>query len=166
MSGTDRSDTDTARQVVDALADHEDAIGDLYEAYGTLLGETASFWQGLSAEEYGHGSLMRDLVGPGHDRPRDHELGVFVDTGRFPLPDLRAATRDVRDQIELAGSSGLSLVQALQTALGFEQEMVERDAYRVFEGDSDNVARVLDHLRVSSERHRDRIRELLMRQPR
>ena len=149
-----------ARQVVDALADHEDAIGDLYDAYGTLLTGTASFWQGLSAEEYGHGSLMRDLAA------RDHELDVFVDARRFPLAQLRGATRDVRDQIELAVSSGVTLVQALETALGFEQEIVEREAYQVFASDSFNVSRVLKHLRVSSERHRDAIRELLMRQPR
>ena len=61
-------DPAAARQVVDALAEHEDAIGDLYDAYATLLTATASFWQGLSAEEYGHGSLMRDLAA------REHEL--------------------------------------------------------------------------------------------
>ena len=65
---------------------------------------------------------------------------MFVDAGRFPLAELRAATRDVRDQIELAGSSGVTLVQALETALGFEQEMVEREAYQVFASDSLNVA--------------------------
>ena len=72
----------------------------------------------------------------------------------------------MRDQIELAGGRGLTLIEALQIALGFEQEIVEREAYQVFAGDSANVARVLSHLRVSSERHRDSIRDLLMRQPR
>ena len=154
------TDAGAARRVVEALADHEDAIGDLYDAYAALLVEAASFWQGLSAEEYGHGSLMRDLAA------RDHELDVFVDQRRFPLSALHDATRDVRDQIELAGRSGVTLVQALETALGFEQEIVEREAYQVFASDSFNVSRVLKHLRVSSERHRDAIRELLMRQPR
>ena len=153
-------DPAAARQVVDALADHEDAIGDLYDAYAALLTAAASFWQGLSAEEYGHGSLMRDLAA------REHELDVFVDARRFPLADLRNATRDVRDQIEVAERSRTTLVEALETALGFEQEMVEREAYQVFASDSFNVGRVLKHLRVSSERHRDAIRELLMRQPR
>ena len=161
---TDQSDR--AREVVAALADHEDAIGDLYGAYGTRLTAAAGFWQGLSAEEYGHGSLMRDLVGPRHQLPRAHELDVFVDTQRFPLPELRAATRDVRDQIEVTATGRLTLTEALETALALEQEMVERDAYQVFDGDADNVARVLSHLRTSSERHRDAIRELLMRQKR
>ena len=160
----DVSDTDVARAVVEALADHEDAIGDLYDAYGAVFGAQAGFWQGLSAEEYGHGSLMRDLAGPA--RTRDHDLDVFVDTGRFPLPELRAATRDVRDQIELVGSGAVSLVQALQTALGFEDEMIERESYQVFDGDADTVAAVLNHLRVSSERHRDRLRDMLQRETR
>ena len=158
------SEIDDARRVVEALADHEDALGDLYDAYGVVFVPQAGFWQGLSAEEYGHASLMRDLAGSA--RPRDHELGVFVDTGRFPLVELRAATRDVRDQIELAGNGAVSLVQALQTALGFEEEMIERDAYRVFDGDADAVAAVLSHLRVSSERHRDRLHDMLQRETR
>jgi hypothetical protein len=164
--GDPTSGGDRAREVVEALADHEDAIGDLYGAYGTRLTASAGFWQGLSAEEYGHGSLMRDLVGPEHKLERDHELDVFVDAKRFPLSDLRAATNDVRDQIEVVGAGRVSLTEALENALALEQEMVERDAYQVFDSDSANVARVLSHLRVSSERHRDAIRELLMRQAR
>ena len=162
----DPTSGDRAREVVEALADHEDAIGDLYGAYGTRLASSAGFWQGLSAEEYGHGSLMRDLVGPDHMLERDHELDVFVDAKRFPLSDLRAATSEVRDQIEVVGAGRLGLTEALENALALEQEMVERDAYQVFDGDTDSVARVLNHLRSSSERHRDAIRELLMRQAR
>ena len=160
MSSSGVSGATTARQVVDALAAHEDAIGDLYAAYAICFINAASFWQGLSAEEYGHGSLMRDLVASGP------EPDTFIDGKRFPLPELRQVTRAVRDQMEVAENSRLSLVQALQTALDFEQQIVERDAYQVFAGDSANVARVLNHLRVSSERHRDSIRDLLMRQPR
>jgi hypothetical protein len=162
MSSSDATGAAAARQVVEALAEHEDAIGDLYEAYGLCFAKTAGFWRGLSTEEYGHGSLMRDLTTHEHE----HELDVFVDTKRFPLPELRRATRGVRDQIEVAEGSRLTLVQALETALGFEQEIVEHDGYQVFSSDSANVTRVLNHLRVSSERHRDAIRELLMRQPR
>jgi hypothetical protein len=162
MSSSGATGATTARQVVDALADHEDAIGDLYEVYGLRFPAAASFWRGLSAEEYGHGSLMRDLTAHEHE----HELDVFVNTKRFPLSELRAATRGVRDQIEVAERSRTTLVEALETALGFEQEMVEREAYQVFTSDSANVARVLGHLRSSSARHRDSIRELLMRQPR
>ena len=160
MSSSGASGATTAKQVIDALAEHEDAIGDLYAAYGLCFAGAASFWQGLSAEEYGHGSLMRDLGAS------EHEHATFVDKQRFSLPELRAATRAVRDQMEVAENSRLTLVQALETALDFEQQIVERDAYQVFASDSANVARVLSHLRVSSERHRDSIRELLMRQPR
>jgi hypothetical protein len=160
MNANGANGATTGRQVVDALADHEDAIGDLYDAYALCFADAASFWQGLSAEEYGHGSLMRDLTA------HEHELDVFVDTKRFSLPELRAATQGVRDQIAVAAGSRLTLIEALETALGFEQEIVEREAYQVFESDTANVARVLGHLRVSSERHRDAIRELLMRQPR
>ena len=164
MSESGHPGDSRAHDVVEALADHEDAIGDLYAAYGMRFVHAAGIWQGLSAEEYGHGSLMRDLAGPA--RTRDHDLDVFVDTTRFPLPELRAATRQVRDQIAVAENSQLTLIEALETALGFEEEMVERDAYQVFDGDADTVAAVLNHLRVSSERHRDRLRDMLQRETR
>ena len=85
MSSSGATGVTAARQVVEALAEHEDAIGDLYEAYGVCFADAASFWRGLSAEEYGHGSLMRDLASHEHE----HELDVFVDTKRFPLAELR-----------------------------------------------------------------------------
>ena len=147
-------------RVVEALAAHEDAIGDLYADFAMRFPKAASFWQGLSAEEYGHGSLMRDLAA------QEHELDVFVDTRRFPLADLQAATRSVRDLIAVAEGSRVTLVEALETALDLEQEMIERDAYEVFSSDSPNVRRVLGHLRTSSERHRDGIRDYLMGNPR
>ena len=56
---------------------------------------------GRPAEEYGHGSLTRDLTA------HEHEPDVFVDMQRFPLPGLRTATRGVRDQIEVAERSRL-----------------------------------------------------------
>jgi len=160
MTESGRTGVRDPHEVVDALADHEDAIGDLYAAYGLRFRDAASFWQGLSAEEYGHGSLMRDLAG------QPHELDVFIDTKRFPLPELRAATRQVRDQIEVAENSHVTLIEALETALGFEQELIERDAYQAFDSDSANVSRVLTHLRVSSERHRDVLSAFLKRVPR
>jgi hypothetical protein len=145
------------RRVIEALAAHEDAIGDLYAAYAVRFPKAASFWQGLSGEEYGHGSLMRDLGA------HEHELDVFVDTRRFPLPELQAATRSVRDQIAVAEGSRVTLVEALETALDLEQQMIERDAYEVFSSDSPNVSRVLGHLHASSERHRDVIRDYLVK---
>ena len=88
MSTSGATGVTAARQVVEALAEHEDAIGDLYEAYGVCFADAASFWRGLSAEEYGHGSLMRDLT------VHEHELDVFVDTQA--LPAARAAPGDAR----------------------------------------------------------------------
>jgi hypothetical protein len=154
--GTQRTGLE-ARRVIEALAAHEDAVGDLYAAYAVRFPKAASFWQGLSTEEYGHGSLMRDLGA------HEHELDVFVDTRRFPLPELQAATRAVRDQIAVAEGSHVTLVEALENALDLEQEIVEREAYEVFSSDSPNVSRVLGHLRTSSEQHRDGIREFLTR---
>ena len=157
MKDSGHTSAKSPHDVVEALADHEDAIGDLYAAFGLRFAPAATFWQGLSAEEYGHGSLMRDLAG------QPHELDVFVDTNRFPLPELRGATRAVRDQIEVAENSSMSLVEALEIALGFEEELIERDAYQAFGTDSSNVSRVLTHLRVSSERHRDALRAYLQK---
>jgi hypothetical protein len=145
------------RRVVEALAAHEEAIGDLYDAYTVRFPKAASFWQGLSGEEYGHGSLMRDLGA------HEHELDVLVDTRRFPLADLQAATRSVRDQIAVAESSHITLVEALESALDLEEQMVERYAYEVFSSDTPNVSRVLAHLSASSARHRDGIRDYLAR---
>lgn len=148
MSDHERHDS-TA--VAEALAAYESTLGDLYAVYAVKYPKAADLWQGLSAEEYGHASLVTDL-----GRSADG-AALFADARRFHLPDIAASRRFVTDQIEVAEATHLSLVEALESAADLEQQTAEQRAYEVFDADSANTRRVFDLLRESSLRHRERI---------
>ena len=141
--------------IADALAAYEEAIGDLYDLYAVEFPRAAELWHGLSTEEYGHGSMIRDLGARVEDRE------VFLDGGRFQLREIEAAECSVREQIEVAQDSRMSLVEALERAADLEQSLIEQRSYEVFDSDGENVRKVLAYLRESSVRHRDRIRAYL-----
>lgn len=148
---SDHEGHDSSTAVADALAAYEETIGDLYAVYAVRFPKADDLWQGLSAEEYGHASLLTDL-----GRSADG-AAVFADARRFHLPEIAASRRFVTDQIEVAEATHLSLVEALESAADLEQQTAEQRAYEVLDGDSANARRVFDHLRESSLRHRERI---------
>ena len=143
--------------VLEALAAHEDALGDLYATYAVKFPDAAYFWEDLSSQEYGHGSLLRDLGRDAVDRE------IFVENGRFQMETLRLAREFVVDVTAVAENTHFSLERALGIAYDLEQAIIEQHAYEVVATDSENVQKVLDHLRVSSIRHRDSISEYLKR---
>jgi rubrerythrin len=144
-------------EVIEALAAHEDALGDLYATYAVKFPDAAFFWEDLSAQEYGHGSLLRDL-----SRNRD-DSAVFVENGRFQVETLRLAREFVLDVTVVAVHTDFSLERALGIAFDLEQAIIEQQAYEVVSTDSENVKKVLEHLRSSSMRHRDSISAYLDR---
>jgi hypothetical protein len=133
---------------VKVLAAYEDAVGDLYAAFGLRFVHEAGFWHELSAQEYGHGEALRALT---------HDVGdsaSFIDSDRLNAGDLREATARIREQVEVAEYSSMSLKEALRAAVELERTMVESRAFVVIAGDSPSVRKTLEHLRLDSERHR------------
>ena len=153
----EHGDTAGAAAVVETLAAHEDALGDLYATYAVKFPEAAHLWESLSAEEYGHGSLVRELGA------RAGDGAIFVDDGRFQVKTLRLARDFVLDITTVAENSQFSLERALGIAYDLEQAVIEQRAYEVVDGDSEGVRAVLDKLRQACEVHRDRLREYLDR---
>ena len=148
MSDKDRHD---GAAVAEALAAYEEKLGDLYAVYAVKYSRAADLWQSLSAEEYGHASLITDL-----GRSADGAV-LFADRQRFHVPEIVASRRFVSDQIKVAEATHLSLVEALESAADLEQQAAEQRAYEVHDGDPENARRVLNHLRDESLRHRERI---------
>jgi rubrerythrin len=144
------------REVVEALAAHEDAVGDLYDLYAFKFPHAADLWRSLASEEYGHARLIRGLA------ERAADADPFSDEVRFDLQEVHAAVSDVREQAQLAeGPGGVDLRTALQTAVQIEDEMFESRAFAVFAADTPQIGAALERLRVESERHAKRLRERL-----
>jgi len=140
------------REVVEALAGYEDALGDLYAAFAVKFPRRTDLWDLMSHEEHGHADALRSLLGKAAD------LAVFVDVERFDVREVKAATERLREQTEVAQYSSLDLREALAQAVELERSMIESRALTVFRTDTPSVVAVLDHLREQSSQHRERLR--------
>jgi len=149
-----QADSD-ASGVVKALAAYEIAVGDLYAAFSMHFTHETQFWHELSRQEYGHAEALTALA---HDAK---DLASFIDTDRFNAGDVREATRRVREQVEVAEFSSMSLREALRAAVELERSMVESRAFTVIADDSPSVRKTLEHLRYDSERHRQSLLDKL-----
>ena len=148
--------TGDPRDVVDAMAAHEDAVGDLYDLYAFKFPHAADLWHSLASEEYGHGRLVRALG------ERSGDADSFGDAGRFDLQTLRTAVAEVREQAQLAESGGaVDLRAALSTAVQIEDGMIESRVFAVLAADTPQVQAALERLRAETERHSRRLHEKL-----
>jgi hypothetical protein len=145
-----------AAAVVEALAAHENAVGDLYAAFEQRFVHESGLWHELATQEYGHSEALRALA---HN---DGDLAAFIDADRFNAGEVRRATARVREQVEVAEYSSMNLKEALRAAVELERSMIESRAFTVIAGDSPSVSKTLEHLRLDSQRHRQMLSDKLV----
>ena len=143
--------------VIEAMAAYEDAVGELYAAFAVRFPHDGDLWLQLAAEERGHGEALRSL-----SQEADN-LSIFLDTDRFNVAEVQAATRRLKERIEVAAYSSVSLREALAEAVEIERSMVDSRAFQVFQTDTPAVVAVLDHLREQTAVHRRRLMDELDR---
>jgi hypothetical protein len=144
-----------AAAAVAALAAYENAVGDLYAAFGQRFGHESGFWHELSTQEYGHGEALLALA------HADGSLAAFIDADRFNAGEVRQATTRIREQVEVAEYSSMHLKEALRAAVEIERGMVESRAFTVVASDAPSVQKTLEHLRLDSQRHRQMLADRL-----
>ena len=137
------------KTVVEALAEHEEAMSALYNAFAQRYPEVGDLWKTLCAEEYAHGKLLRSLPG----RVDEAGLQAFVTARHVDLDELRVATKRLVNLAQLAADAGLPLQEAFRTAVHLEDSLIESQVFVVTDEDSPEVAEVLGALQEQTERH-------------
>lgn len=133
-------------EIIEALAQHEEAISRLYTAYAKKFPSCNDFWHSLAMEETSHAAWIRTL----HQKT-DAGLVEFAES-RFPLSGIEMSKQFVDGKTAAAGDIG-PLAEALAVAVDVERGMIEKKFFEVFEGDSLELKVILDALRVSTENH-------------
>lgn len=142
-------------EVIEALAGHEAAVGELYSVFAMKFGREQDLWATLADQEESHAALLRSLGVKAED------LAIFVDADRFDPRELRHESRQVKEQVQVAEFSHLNLREALEDAIQLEEDMAESHSFRVFSTDTASVQRILTRLREDSVAHRERLRRRL-----
>lgn len=141
--------------VIEALAKHEEAIGELYKAYSEKFMSYKQFWIALFADEKDHSYWIRQLLGKAKDG------FVFFQEDRFKIEAINTSSEYVREQIEALKTEKISEINALAIAYDLENALLERKFFEIFESDFIEIKNIFLDLAEATTRHREIIKKAL-----
>ena len=144
---------DDPRDVVLALAEHEEAMSALYSTYASTYPRVGDLWTSLARDEHGHGRLLRSLA------ERTDDLTAFVKSREYDLGEVRTDTDRLKNLAQITPLAGFPLQEAFRVALKLEDSLIESQIFVVHEGDPPEVTAVIDTLRRQTEKHQWRLSE-------
>ncbi len=144
---------DDPRDVILALAEHEEAMSALYSSYAAQYPQVGELWASLARDEHGHGKLLRSLP------EKAVNLAPFVENRQYDLAGVRADTARLTNLATLTPSAGFPLQEAFRVALKLEDSLLESEVFVVYDGDPPEVIAVVDTLREQTEKHQARLHE-------
>jgi len=144
--------------ILEMLAANEEAIANLYRAYAARFSEYATFWNHLAKEEITHAAVIRKYG-------NEVEQGlVHLNEKRFNKEALKTYSNYIKRELDLAQEARLSLMHAFSTAFYIEQSLIEASFFEVFEGDSEELKRLLSQLKANTKEHLHKVRKAMVEQ--
>ena len=137
------------------LESYEEAMSGLYKEYAKLFPGHRADWQRLAEDEIQHADWVRTLRKRIEDGSVRLSQEHMVTAGQIMNALDRAAAEAARAQ-----EGNLSLATAVATAAQLEREMLERNWFRFFDTDSDELKRVFQSLAVETAKHVEALQKL------
>ena len=136
------------KELVKLFVRQELLIGKLYKLFSYRYPEYKVFWTEMAKEEHLHASWIKRL-----------SEGDTTDKFKFSQGELRS--NDLASSIEsieilfsgVKNNREFSINQAVSLALHLEKALWEKKVFQCFEGDSDEVRRIMDTLNLEQEFH-------------
>ena len=139
--------------VLNELAELEESIGRLYEAYATLFPDYRQFWSGLVDEEKQHAVWVREF------RAFVEKGAVKFNENRFNVFAIQAYIKYLKEELEKA--TGRTLVNALAIASYIEESLMEQKYFEVIDDDSEELKQTLRHLAGATQTHSEKVHQTL-----
>lgn len=129
------------------LAEHEQAIADLYTLFADTFPKAESFWLALAREETGHVKVLLKLE-------EKQENGQWA----FKRPAFTTATiveslERLADKMETTRKQGISMWEALGLAVAIETDLAEGHYFDVLDHDTAGMMKTIRFLAGECERH-------------
>ena len=141
-------------EVIEILAKHEEAAGQLYEEYAQRFPDYKDFWSTLTGDEMEHAVWIRGL------HSQIEEGSVYFKEGRFKMEAIKNSLDYLKGRLTEAQKEEISLIKALSIARDIEKALIEKKFFEVFEGDSVELKEVLLNLEAATKEHMDRIEKV------
>ena len=133
------------KEIVELFLRQEFLIGKLYKLFSFRYPEYKAFWTEMATEEHLHATWIKRLID--------------TDKFRFSQGELRAnyLASSIKNIEELAeevkNNREFSMTQAVSMALRIERSLYEKEIFQNFEGDSEQVSKMLYSLCVEQQIH-------------
>jgi len=140
-------------ELLELLAEHEDALERMYHEYADKLPAWSDFWMHLAVEESRLAEMIRSL------RCKVEDGSIRFNPNHFSGETLRTSLDYVRGEAARAREQPIELAHALATARDVEGSLIEHRFFEAFDDDSDEVVGTLRSLAAAAAEHRDRTEE-------
>ena len=134
-------------EIVDLLAQNEQALTDMYYAYGESF-PNFKLWNFLQGEEEKHNDLVLSIM----DNVIDGSI-KFNDM-HFSIRTLTMAIDQVLQEIATVEEGNRNLEQAIEFALKVESSILEKNFLNYFTSDDSGIQEVLNKLKNDTRSHK------------
>lgn len=136
------------KELLELFVKQELLISKLYKLFAIRYAEYKDFWTEMSIEEYQHASLIQRIT------EYDSINNIIFSQGDLRSSALTSSMEFIEGIIsEFKGNKDFPITQAVSVALQLEKALWERKVFQCFEGDSDEVRRVMDSLNLEQMIH-------------
>ena len=136
------------KELIELFVKQEFLIGKLYKLFSYRYPEHKVFWTEMAMEEHLHASWIKRLT------ERDPTDKFIFSQGELRLNGLASSIESIEGLIGgVKNNREFPLTQAVSMALHLEKALWEKRVFQCFEGDSDEVRKILDSLNVEQEIH-------------
>lgn len=139
------------KEIISKMEMLERFIGQLYKTYARIFPANYSFWTELSQEEEQHAKLVNDL------KKELENSNIFFDKRRFNFNAIQTTIQYIQRKIRQANDGLINEQEAYNVSWDIENGLLEKNFFRTFTSNQNEVKRILDKLLHDTEDHRNRI---------
>jgi len=136
------------KKLVELFIKQEVLIGSLYKLFAGRYPEYKVFWTEMAKEEQQHATCIRRLI------ERDSTDKLRFSQGELRSKDLASSIESIKGLISgFSNDQEFPITQAVGIALHLEKALWEKKVFQYFEGDCDEVRKIMDTLDLEQKIH-------------
>ncbi|MCX8038751.1 MAG: hypothetical protein N3D11_17200 [Candidatus Sumerlaeia bacterium] len=138
--------------VLALMIQHEQTVGEIYRVFARRIPADAEFWLAIARDENVHADWIRDFAA------QVQESGAAFNEVRFNLHALQTSL-DYLKVLKTHAEGITTPARALAMALQIEHSMMEKELFRIANGDAEALKNVLERLADGTTAHIRRLEE-------
>lgn len=139
-----------SKSIINLMVKNEEAFSRLYHKYAAIYPDS-QFWIKLSAEEIRHAQWLRALSQSSDTR--------VLEVSPVTLSQIKNMLRSV--ETEIKSKENLSLEEALNKALQYEQSFIEHSYFDIFSDNLSSAHKVMENLKKETLHHIEKVKRYL-----